>query len=202
MHGDNIDWAGYMAEWQKEPSNAPLSVPGDDRTPAWRWIGSLYFDAGLICMPSDNLMTMLREGGAKCKTGKKGGTFKRQTQTGLLIDQLSWPIVTPKGVIKKEDIEILREESDFLEHQKLVGDMGFCLFVKRAKIGNGKHVRVRPRFDQWKISGTITVLDETITKAVLELILDTAGHYCGLCDWRPSSAKSPGYFGQFSAEVK
>ena len=202
MHNDNIEWSDFLTEWLKEPQNKKTSVAGDDRSPAWRWIGSLYIDGGVVAMPSDNLMTMLREGGAKCPTGKKGATFKRQTQSGLIIDQHSWHIETAAGRVSAADIDALRKENDFSVHQSMVGDMGFSLFVKRAKIGNNKHIRVRPRFDTWSISGTITALDETITKDVLGLILDTAGRYCGLCDWRPSSARAPGYFGQFSATVK
>jgi hypothetical protein len=76
------------------------------------------------------------------------------------------------------------------------------LFVKRARIGNAKHVRVRPRFDSWSVSGTLTVLDDSITTDVLERILTHAGAYAGVGDWRPSSPKSPGPFGRFTSTVK
>ena len=202
MHYDNLDWAGMLEKWGREPSNKKISVPGDDRTPPWRWIGNLYLNAGHVCIPSDNLMTMLREGGAKCPTGKKGGTFKRQTQSGLVVDQVAWNLVSSKGEIKMADIKPLTEEMDFEAHIKAAEKLGFMLFVKRAKIGQAKHVRVRPRFDVWSCSGTITTLDETINRDVLQMILDNAGMYCGIGDWRPSSPKSPGSFGKFTATVK
>jgi len=63
-------------------------------------------------------------------------------------------------------------------------------------------VRVRPRFDNWSCGGTVTVFDDMITTDVLKNILTFAGTYAGLGDWRPSSPKSPGPFGKFTAEVK
>lgn len=202
MHSDNLDWSGLIQKWEREPSNKKYSTPGDDRTPAWRWIGNLYVNSNCVCMPSDNLMTMMREGGAKCPTGKKGATFKRQTQSGLVVDQVAWPLVSAKGGIPYEPIRALIDNADFEQHETTAADLGFMLFVKRAKIGTAKHVRVRPRFDSWSTAGTITVLDDTITKDVLQNILDSAGMYCGLGDWRPSSPKSPGAFGKFTVTVK
>lgn len=202
MHQDNLVWAETMKRWGEDPSNKKFSVAGDDRTPAWRWIGNLYFDAGMVCIPSDNLMTMLREGGSKCPTGKRGGTYKRQTQSGIVIDQPAWTIKGTKGTIPTAEIQKLIENPDFEAHGKKASELGFDLFVKRAKIGNSKHVRVRPRFDKWSCEGTLTVFEETITTAVLKNILDFAGVYAGLCDWRPSSPKSPGSWGKFTCTVK
>ena len=79
--------------------------------------------------------------------------------------------------------------------------MGFSLFVKRAKIGNAKHIRVRPRFENWSCTGDITILDSQISKEILQSILDICGQYKGLGDWRPG-AKTPGPFGMFKATVK
>ncbi len=200
LHHDNLDWGDLLKKWGMDPANKKNSVPGDDRTPAHRWIGCLYVDDGLLAVPSDNLMTMLREGGAKCPTGKRGGTFKRQTQSGLMIDQSAWPIAVQDGsYIAYDSIKGLIEEPDFQVHKERVMDLGFELFAKRAKIGQQKHVRVRPRFDNWQIGGTITVFDDTISTEVLQNILTFAGQYAGLGDWRASSPKSPGQFGRFEA---
>jgi len=201
FHNDNLSWSEQIKKWCDDPNNKKFSVAGDDRTPAWRWIGYSYFDKGVMCVPADNLMTLLREGGAKCPTGKKGATYKRQTQSGLVVNEVAWPLIGPKGTVLQSDVETLVGNNDFPDHEKFADDHGFFLFVKRAKIGTAKHVRVRPRFDSWSASGTITVLDETITKDVLTNILTQAGIYCGLGDWRPSSPKSPGAFGKFSVKV-
>ncbi|MDX2187774.1 MAG: hypothetical protein SFV32_12635 [Opitutaceae bacterium] len=202
LHNDNIRWASYMQEWAKTPANKPLSVAGDDRTPAHRWIGCLYIEGGRIVIPSDNLMTTLREGGAKCPTGKRGVTFKRQTQSGLLVNEIGWAILVNGKEVPLDKIKALEQEKEFEEHEKAVANLGFSLFVKRARIGKAKHVRVRPRFAKgWQISGTITVMDETITKETLHDILTFAGRFAGLGDWRPSSPSAPGPFGTFTAEV-
>lgn len=202
MHHDNISWAGTMSEWSKDPANKAQSVAGDDRTPAHRWIGSLYVDGGYIVIPSDNLMTMFREGGARCPTGKRGGTFKRQTQSGLVVDQSGWIVRVNGNPISYSEIEPLLNEKSFAAHEAKVAQLGFSLFVKRAPIGTAKHIRVRPRFERWEAEGTITVFEETITERTLSDILTFGGRYAGLCDWRPSSPKSPGPFGTFTATVE
>jgi hypothetical protein len=201
MHYYNQDWAEAMDKWLSVPENKKISKAGDDRTPAHRWIGNLYFDDGRVCIPSDNLMTMLREGGSKCSAGGKL-TYKRQTQSGLVIDQIAWPLLAAKGEVMQSDIEPLTAERSFPNQMSRAEELGFMLFVKPAAIKDGKHTRVRPRFDVWSAAGTITVLDETITHEVLQRILTAAGRACGLCDWRPSSPSSPGSFGKFTVTVE
>lgn len=202
MHQDSLTWNEKVATWLKDPENNRASIAGDDRYPAWRWMGYLYREGGQIIIPSDNLMTVLREGGAKCPTGKKGGTYKKQTQSGLVVDQSAWPLLINGKPVNDKFVNDLLLEPDFSVHEELALSLGFELFIKRAKIGRAKHVRVRPRFDKWSCGGTITVLDEMITTETLERILEHAGFYSGLCDWRPSSPMSPGPFGKFSAKVK
>lgn len=201
MHNDNIEWSEYMRRWSLDPANKKISVAGDDRSPAHRWIGSLYTESGWVVIPSDNLMTVLREGGKKCPTGKGQQTFKSQTQSGIVVDQASWRIVGPQGHIPTAAIESLKTEPDFVKHEEAARKLGFELFTKRARIGASKHVRVRPRFNAWHASGTLTVFDETITHDVLRNILEFAGRYAGIGDWRPSSPKAPGPFGKFTVEI-
>lgn len=201
MHHDNLSWAETMKKWGSDPGNRSGSVAGDDRSPAWRWIGNLYVEGKRVVIPSDNLMTMLREGGKRCPTGKGQTTFKAQTQSGIVVDQSSWPVLVNGQQIPFDPIKALINEADFEKHETTATGMGFALFVKRAKIGAAKHVRVRPRFDTWSISGTVTVLDDAITTDVLKNILTFAGTYSGIGDWRPSSGKSPGSFGKFTSTV-
>ena len=202
MHSDDIQWADRMAAWRMEPENKKSGTAGDDRSPAWRWIGALYEDAGKVVIPSDNLMTMLREGGAKCPTGKGKTTFKAITQTGLVVDQFAWPIEVRGEHVPYAPIKAMIGEPLFEEHEKLAHDLGFFLFVKRAKVGDSKHIRVRPRFDQWAAAGTVTVTDGQITERMLTSILTTAGAHVGIGDWRPSSKKSPGRYGRFTVTVR
>lgn len=204
MHPDDIDWADHMAAWKEDPANKKISVAGDDRSPAWRWIGNLYHDDKFVVIPADNLMTALREGGAMVPVpgGRSGKTFKAQTQSGMMINEPFWTLEANGNQIAMADITPLMDEAAFSIHRSRVSDLGFSLFVKRAKIQSSKHVRVRPRFDKWSASGTVTVWDEQITDRVLADIFEYAGRYKGLGDWRPSSPKSPGTYGTFDATVK
>jgi hypothetical protein len=202
MHHDNLAWADTMKQWGSDPSNKKKSIAGDDRSPAWRWIGALYVGGGRIVIPSDCLMTVLREGAKRCPTGKGQTTFKAQSQSGLIVDQSDWPLLIDGKEIPYDPIKALIEnEEDFSKHLETAVKLGFELFVKRAVVGQSKHIRVRPRFNRWSCSGTVTVLDEQITETILDAILKLAGNYAGLGDWRPSSPKSPGPFGKFTPSM-
>jgi hypothetical protein len=48
MHCDNVEWADEMGKWKDDKDNRKLSKPGDDRTPAWRWLGCLYHDSAKV----------------------------------------------------------------------------------------------------------------------------------------------------------
>jgi hypothetical protein len=202
-HYDNIEFADEMARWRTDPANKNKSKAGDDRSPAHTWIGGLYHDGARLVIPSDNVMSMLKEAGAQVLVpgAKHGKTFKAQTQSGILIEELFWPLLVDGKEIPLAPISGLLTEPDFAVHQERAKELGFSLFVKRAAIGKSKHVRVRARFDRWVTSGRIGVLDDALTKPVLDDIFGIAGRYKGLCDWRPSS-KSPGPFGRFGAVVK
>lgn len=201
LHHDNLRFSERLIRWRKDPANKELSVPGDDRSPAWTWMGCLYIEAGKLVIPSDNLMTVLREGAKRVSTGKRG-TFKSQSQSGILIDQSAWPLLVEGKAIAWSALQTLENSTDYQEHEEAVRKLGFELFAKRAKIGNAKHVRVRPRFSGWSCSGTVTILDPSITADVLRDIVTQAGRFAGIGDWRPSSPKSPGPFGTFTATVE
>lgn len=203
LHGDNLDWRAQMTAWRAHPDNKGKSVPGDDRSPAWTWIGGIYHDGQVLGVSSDNLMTAIREGGARVSVpGKRSLTYKRQSQSGLVINELLWPIIGPAGAVPWAAIDALSAEDDFEVHRQTAQAHGFELFAKSARIGQSKHVRVRAKFTKWALSGTITAFDDTITTDVLTSILQAAGRYAGLCDWRPSSPKAPGPYGTFTAVIK
>jgi len=55
MHADDIEWADQMERWKLDKDNKKNSKAGDDRTPAHRWIGSLYRnEAGEVVLPNEN----------------------------------------------------------------------------------------------------------------------------------------------------
>jgi len=203
MHWDNIEWADQMDAWKNDPANRKDSRAGDDRSPAWRWIGSCYHDGKHITIPSDNLMRSMMEGGAMVPVpgGKNGKTFKAQTQSGMMVSESDWPVLVGGSPISFSEIAPLMKVVDFADHKAAADRLGFMLFVKRAKVGASKHIRVRPRFNEWSARGTVTVWDKQITDAVLADVLRYAGQYKGLGDWRPGG-KTPGSFGMFTAEIR
>jgi len=204
LHQDNLAFNEKIQAWRKAPENKEQSVNGDDRSPAWTWLGYVYHDGRYFGMPSDNLMTMFREGGAKVKTGKGKETYKKQTQAGIMVDQQQWTILTHDKTIPIMPFQELIGNNTFTDHLDMAEDYGFELLVKRARIGRTKNVRVRPLFRSWELQGSLTVIDSElsgITKEILELILNQAGALCGLGDWRPSSPSS-GTFGKFQPIIE
>ena len=202
MHRDNIAWDERVKAWTKDPLHRKESEAGDDRTPAWKWLGCLYHDGKRLVMDADNLMSMLRDGGTKCPARKGRGSLKAATQAGIMVNEIGWPLLVGGAEVPYQGLYALKDETDFSKHEEAARSMGFDLFVKRARIGESKHVRVRPRFDTWICSGTVTILDPQINKEVLEMVLVTAGLQVGIGDWRPGSPRKPGQFGRLSAEVK
>ena len=202
MHRDSISWDERVKAWTRDPIHRKESEAGDDRTPAWKWLGCLYHDGERLVMDADNLMAMLRDGGTKCPAKKGRGSLKAATQSGILVNEIGWPLLVGGAEVPCQGLFLLQDETDFSRHEEVAEAMGFSLFVKRARIGTSKHIRVRPRFDSWACSGTVTLLDPQISGDVLSMVLTTAGLQVGLGDWRPGSPSKPGQFGRFSAEVK
>jgi hypothetical protein len=203
MHKDNIDWSERTQKWQKDPANKKFSVAGDDRSPGWTWIGCLYQNRGVVVMDSDNIMAMLREGGKQCPKPKGKGNMQKETQSGIVCNEIGWPVLIKGKKISTESIMGLKNEIDFEKHIHAAEALGFELFVKRARIEKKKHVRVRPRFSNWSMSGTLTVVDDQISENILKDILKFGGAYSGLGDWRPAGYPlKPGPFGRFEAEVE
>ncbi len=198
MHSDDIEWSDQMDAWKLNIDNKKNSKAGDDRYPAWRWIGSLYNDGENIIIPMDNLMRCLMEAGKQVPTGKGTATFKSQTQSGIMPNSIGWPILIEGRPVSIKPIIKMIGNKNFDDHKELAIKSGFDLFLKRAKIGASKHVRVRPRFSRWSAEGDLTVSDDAITTAVLQNILEHAGKYKGLGDWRPGG-KTPGSWGMFNA---
>ncbi len=203
MHHDNIDWADFMEEWKNNPANKKMSKAGDDRTPAWRWLGCVYHDGKHVSIPQGNIMRSIMEGGAMVPVpgGRMGKTFKAQTQSGMMSVEPFWPLILGDQLLPWSSLEELKDIEKFTDQKQMVRDLGFELMVKRAKIGTSKHVRVRPMFHEgWKLRGSFAVWDEQIERSTLQSILDYAGQYKGLGDWRPGG-KTPGPYGTFEAKI-
>lgn len=198
MHQDDVEASDSLERWRKAPEHKNISKAGDDRSPAWTWMTYIYSDGVHVTVPSANLMVAIRMAGAKMPL-KGNKTFKEVSQSGLFIATEYLDFTAGGEQLKIQDIEALRD-LPFEDQANAVRKMGFRLFVKRARIGQSKHIRVRPRFDVWGLSGSVEVLADEITEANLRMMFDLAGRV-GLGDWRPG-CKTPGPYGMFSCQLK
>jgi hypothetical protein len=204
MHADDIMKNDTLQEWRKLPANKTISVPGDDRSPAWTWLTYAYLDEkGKFAMPSSNIMVCLRQAGAQMIL-KRQTTYKAITQSGMFIDAEFCKFeMQHNGKWTQVDVapfEAIKDER-FPVHMQAAKKAGFSLFPKRAKVGTSKHIRVRPKFDQWRITGEMELMVPEITSEVAEQLFRIAGSRVGLGDWRPG-CPTPGHHGLFHATVK
>ena len=115
--------------------------------------------------------------------------FKKLSQSGILFDELYIDMFVDGKQIPFNGVEEIK--GPFKAHTEAVKALGFKLLVKRAAIGQSKHVRVRPIFDNWVLKGSFLVVEEQITDKILKDIWSKAGLQVGLCDWRPGAPRSP-----------
>ncbi len=198
QHLDDIDSSDKLKEWRMHPDNKNQSVAGDDRSPPWTWQTYLYHDGEHITISSDVLMACLRAAGASILLKGKT-TFKSLTQSGITVLEEHFPLIVNGKLVPVSEIEKIT--GNFHEQREAVKPLGFRLFTKRVAVRSTKHVRVRPRFDNWEVKGQVVVIAEEITTELLQQLFTIAGRFKGFCDWRPSAKQSPGPFGRFSATV-
>jgi hypothetical protein len=199
MHQNDVESRDLLEAWRKDPEHKKSSKAGDDRSPAWTWQTYLYSDGQRVTIPSQNLMVAIRKAGAQIIL-KKQTTFKELSQSGMLITSefLDFQAGTPLRPIAIRDITSIADKT-FAEQSNATRDLGFRLFVKPSAVQSSSHVRVRPRFDQWQVTGEIITSVPELTQEIVKQLLDRAGRV-GLCDWRPG-CKTPGPFGMFKAEI-
>lgn len=198
MHADNVESSDELAAWRKDPANKNKSVSGDDRSPAWTYISYGYWDDdGNLVMPFENLMACLRMAAARViLKGQK--SFKEISQAGVLPVGENADFYCGDRQLHINDFA--DREDDFETHREKAKELGLSLFIKRAKVGQSKHVRVRPKFKDWTVVGRLQVTADELTESVLKQIFEIAGRSIGLGDWRPGG-KTPGSFGLFNAEL-
>ena len=198
MHRDDPVVADELSAWRHD--NKKQVTPGDDRTPPWTWQCYLYHDGESLALEREMIMKALSNAGSQV-TLRKRTTMKRASQSGLFIREPFLEFRSGGEIVPLEDLASHRDDS-FDKQTARAEKHGIKLFVKRATIGMAKHVRVRPRFDAWSVTGTIEILSDDITAETLKNLFAIAGRDSGLGDWRPSAPKSPGNFGMFTCELE
>lgn len=201
MHADDVEASDMLGVWRKDPANKRLSTPGDDRSPAWTWQTYWYLDdEGNMTIPSDNLRACLCHAGGKIPL-KRQETLKRLVASGIQMpdDYLEF---RSNGEKVSATSFVENRDEKFTDQQKRARKMGFDLFVKRGTVNTAKHVRVRPKFKNWSVSGTFILTAPEFDDEKLTQLFEIAGYSAGLGDWRPSAPKKPGRHGMFEAKVK
>ena len=198
MHANDIEARDVL---DSERKSLKGGKPGDDRSPAHTWKSYLYIseETGKVCMPFENLLSMLLDGGKKIRIKGKE-TLKAYTQS-ILFDRQDFELMCNGAPIDKATVAAIT--GDFSEQADAVRQLGFRLQVKPCKVGDKSHVRVRPIFDNWAVSGEFEVDDadsQILTLATLTDLWRICGRQIGLGDWRPSS-KKPGQYGRFLAMI-
>lgn len=215
MHNDDVEWAGIVDEERGLARSAREKkghkvVKGDDRDPAWTWIGYCYNDGGNVAIPVPNMHAAVIYAATKIPK-KPRGSYKADAAALVTFGEPYLKLLVRGKTISWKKIEDLQAEPRFDLHKKASADMGFRLDVRRAKIGASKHVRVRPRFESWSAEGTVILSPGAISAErqasdrgdapSLKEIFAMAGRYSGLCDWRPGSPSKPGPYGTFDVDA-
>ena len=126
---------------------------------------AMYRDReGKIAIPSLNLLSCLRKAAGDYKIpGKSRKTFRDLIFSGIQITSVYIPLDC-NGTDPEKAWEI-----DLMP-----------VNIQRAKI-----LRARPRFDEWSMEFEIEIVDPLVQPEVLKEMLESAGRFIGLCDYRP-----------------
>jgi hypothetical protein len=149
-------------------SDKPKLRRGEHLDPKVEAESYLYKDAeGKICVPSVNIKACIREAGRNYRVSGRRTTFAAMIRAGLDIKPFPYVPLIHNGW--KVDVR--------------------PVVVQRSRI-----LRARPRFDDWALEFQIINQDPTVIHAdTLKRILEDAGKYYGLGDFRPE-------FGTFQVE--
>ncbi len=147
-----------------EPSKKRTGVP-NYKTEAETY---LYKDEkGILYEPASHLEASLQNAGKNFKiTGKRGATYGKLVGATLEV----YPDAIPHKITEYT-----------IDRRPVV--------IQRARI-----IRNRPRFDKWELDFSLHLLDEQLRIEVVKEILDHAGFYVGIGDYRPQRG---GKFGKF-----
>ena len=125
---------------------------------------AVYRDAnGNIVVPALNILASLRKAASDFRVAGKGKkTFKNYIYAGVQIEPMEIP---------------LQYEPN--------GDKPWAVDVRPCVVQRSRIMRARPRFDKWALEFKIHIVDPVISPDSLKAILEAAGRYVGLCDFRP-----------------
>jgi hypothetical protein len=205
MDRDNITFAERLTRWHKDPLNADKQSPGDDRAPAWGWLGKLHYSEAdnLVGIPQGMLSACLRAAATMIPhpTAKGKKSLKEVSQAGIAFTQTCFPLLVHLPgqpgwhPIPYDDLYTkLAEDEDFDVQVDTARMLGIRIDVRRSRPQfNRSHVRVRPMFAPWRCVCQMSLMDDALTEAVTLQMFRTAGIYKGMGNWRPSAGRAGSY---------
>jgi hypothetical protein len=123
------------------------------------------------------------------------------SQSGMIpTDEYFKLLIKGKQVDFKPFTAMAEKDKPFTDFLIPARKAGFELFMKRARVGAAKHVRVRPRISNWEVHGTLEIIDEALTETAIRAIFAQT-RKVGLGDWR-AGCTTPGRFGSFVSELQ
>lgn len=137
------------------------------------FLAALYVEDGQVVIPIDNVHSCLYSAAKRRKEGPIFAGGARVIRTDFQYDG-------PK------DPQKLWEDERFRDRRS-------------ARVGTGRVMRTRPRFDEWKLVADILTDDDSVDFHLLCEWMRIAGNNIGLCDFRPQRG---GLFGTFESKAK
>lgn len=157
-----------LEEWEK---NRNLIIERNDisKDDLSRALFHAYYDTDGFYIPSEHIRGGLIDAGnlVKAKVGNRTKSMKN--------------IVAGMFFVEPEKIRIT---NDFVIDKRSAVNQKI-----KARI-----ICIRPRWNQWTVTFTLVVDNDTITDATIKQILEYAGQYCGIGSFRPTKN---GMFGRF-----
>ena len=141
------------------------SKRGKQHDPEKEAAAAVYRDAeGNIVVPMLNVLSALRDAAVDFRVAGKGKkTHKNYIYAGIRIEP--------------EEIPLEYEPN---------GDKPWAVDIRPVVLNKKDRIpRARPRFDKWALEFVIQIVDPIINPDSLKAILEAAGRYVGLCDFRP-----------------
>jgi hypothetical protein len=145
------------------------STGAKDYTQEWR--DYLYVsNSGQIYQPSSHIEGAMVKAAVSFKvTGKRGKSYKDLFSANVFID----PVEILHGITEPEELDCDADKPLYLDLRPVV--------VQRARV-----VRIRPTFKPgWKLSFTISVIDDEVSFETVNDVLTLAGKAVGIGDYRP-----------------
>ena len=138
--------------------------------PDWEKAAELakYADEkGHLYQPAEHIERTLAEAAKNFKiTGRRGATYSKLVGSTVDVEPFAVPHKIQKSVVDSRPV-----------------------VVQKARV-----IRYRPRLDDWELDFNIRLHDDQLQTEVIKQILDYAGLYVGIGDYRP---QKKGKFGKF-----